>query len=168
MARKRTVDLKEVQKAGNAVADRLGLPKLTPHPICLAGQMGSPEAAEELLDKLYAKPKPPPKRRSRPLEASILRACYRWLVKQAFVVLVERRTNIAMDLGSGRFIRSGVKGRADLWCVLDTGTHVEIECKQPGRGLSRPQRLFRDYCQKMGLSFVVVHSLKELKEFFQL
>jgi len=127
---------------------------------------------KDLMEQLMEHVPEPPKRTRRPgREAGVLKACLAWLAKHPDVLLVERRTNIAVDLGD-RYVRAGVAGRADIWCVVDSlhygqDTHVEIECKRTTGGkLSEVQEHFAAHCRESGIPYVVVHSLDGLKKFF--
>lgn len=114
-------------------------------------------------------PTKPPARPKATSESTVLKACIRVLKRRRDVVLYERRTVLAGHM-NGRYIRTGVKGRADLWACLsgnDGGQmHVEIEVKRPGKGrsLSPAQRAFKAYCIKNGITYLVVTSAKNLDE----
>lgn len=130
------------------------------------------------------------KRRSRKvLEANVLKECREWLLNQDKVVYVERRNTGAMQL-EDRFVPFGVKGGADLWCLIEVPllkaivpedetfnilfepnkyyivSHVEIECKRrDGKGrMSDAQKKFQARCKKIGVPYFVVTSAKDLEQ----
>lgn len=167
MARKSVENLADIQKAGNAVADQLGKPLPTAE---------LPPQPSNILDEMFPSDSATPKsRKPKPKEAGILRACYKWLFKHPNVLLIERRTNMAVRMNDGRFIKTGQVGRADLWCVIEYPNlkgrwrqyHVEIECKRPNGRSSQNQKAFQSFCGRQGIKYIIVHSLRELKEIFR-
>lgn len=57
---------------------------------------------------------------------------------------------------------SGDDGQPDLVAVRRDRT-ILIECKRPGKTLSKVQRLYRDLALADGLNYIAIHSVDELR-----
>jgi len=98
------------------------------------------------------------------------------LQKTGAVCLYERRNNITLPTTDGGMVFAGVRGRADMWAVVNLqggvyarGKHVEIECKRAdGKGsLSPKQKDFRTFCMEQDIPYLVVTSAVQLAEELQ-
>ncbi len=98
-------------------------------------------------------------------EADVLKECISWLIRHR---VGAKRMNVgAGDLGGGNYRQYGIKGAADITCIYE-GLRIEVECKK-GKGgvLSLNQQKFRDWVQRYGGTYIIVHGVPEL-EFFML
>ncbi len=114
------------------------------------------------------------------LEGPVVKECLSLLKSLPEVLYVERRNTGAVQFPDGRFVRFGVKGGADLWCLIATPLsrypnrllrpialrHVEVECKRrDGKGKqSAEQKTFEQHCGKIGVPYLLVTSAEDLRK----
>ena len=68
---------------------------------------------------------------------------------------------------TGNYVQMGTPGQADLTGEIRGGFRLEVEVKRPGGKLSEKQKRYRDHCEAMGVTYLVVHSLEEFLEEIQ-
>jgi len=91
------------------------------------------------------------------LQAEILRV----LGGRPDVRLWRANTGAAQESVSGRLIRFGIPGQADLSGLLAGGRRLEIEVKGPRGQLSPAQQRFGAMITRFGGIYVVAHSLQD-------
>lgn len=67
-----------------------------------------------------------------------------------------RRNIINVNTEFGRRVRNGIKGQADIECIVFGGRHVEIEAKAIDGRLSPQQKKWQAFCLKNSIPHLVV------------
>ncbi|MBO9539662.1 hypothetical protein J7643_03620 [bacterium] len=94
-------------------------------------------------------------------EAEIQAAVLRVLGARPDLRLWRANSGAAIDSRTGRMVRFGIPGQADLSGILASGRRLEIEIKGP-RGSQTPEQLhFGAMITRFGGLYVVAHSLEE-------
>lgn len=94
-------------------------------------------------------------------EADIQAAVLRVLGARPDLRLWRANSGAAIDPRTGRMVRFGLQGQADLSGILIGGRRLEIEIKGP-RGRQTPeQQHFGAMIQRFGGLYVVAYSLQE-------
>jgi len=55
-----------------------------------------------------------------------------------------------------RVLRAGIKGQCDLYAIERGGRHFEIELKGPTGSLRPEQRLWKEFCEFWGVSYMLL------------
>lgn len=96
-----------------------------------------------------------------PSEAEIQAEVLRVLGARPDLRLWRANTGAAIDPSTGRLIRFGVPGQADLSGILAGGRRLEIEIKS-ARGRQTPhQQFFGAMIVRFGGLYIVAHSLQD-------
>ena len=95
-------------------------------------------------------------------ESAILSACLKWLWANG-VFCWRNNTGAYRPEGSGRFIRFGKKGSADIIGVNPHGRFVAVETKRKGKKLETHQEQFKQMIQEKFGVFVLAHSIDDLE-----
>lgn len=77
--------------------------------------------------------------------------------------LIKRVNTGAMKDTSGRLVRFGTPGQADIEMILD-GRHIEVEVKRPGKKQSKRQVKYQQILERSGGIYVVATSPEQAIE----
>ena len=75
-------------------------------------------------------------------------------------VMAFRRNVVNVRSELGFRVRAGVRGQADIYCIVRGGGHVEIETKMPGRKLRIEQIAWRQRCEAMQIPYLLLYGIR--------
>jgi hypothetical protein len=95
-------------------------------------------------------------------ESGVLSAAIQTLQIYGFICI--RNNSGAARTGTGRLVRFGSPGSADIIACSPAGRFVAVECKRPGGQLTGPQRDWLEKITRSGGEAIVAESVNSLKE----
>lgn len=97
-------------------------------------------------------------------EADISRSIQQYLTLRG---IFWRRRNVGAMKAGERFIRFASPGEADIWGILPTGQHFEIEVKRPDGRLNLAQKAFMQAVLANKAVHIIARDLQTVVDFFE-